>query len=390
MLHANDTSQNLTPFFLLCGLGFAAFFNSYLRMPVLPLFAASLGAAPAQVGLINGAFMITAGLLSIPAGLLVDRIGQKLPVFIGILATALSSLLITQCRTAHEMAAAYLLFGAGMAAFAPAMLSLVADTVPANRVGQAYGWYTTAVYLAMTLGPATGGYLAHTFGLRQVFFISGSLLLAVAVVALLALPRGVPRHQTELQAILISSVELLHNRTLTGCLLATIGSCIGFGVFITFLPLFATDLGLDPARVGLVFAAQALTNVVSRVPIGRLADRVDRRRIVSVGLFCLALALAALGQATLLPALLGGAVLLGLGMALTYTAIGALIADGVPARQRGLAMGMYNSCIYLGMMTGSTVMGLVLHRIGYPLGFALAGGVTLLAIIGFARISRQA
>lgn len=376
------------PFFILCALGFAAFFSSYLRIPVLPLFAASLGATPAQVGLINGAFMITAGLFSIPAGLLVDRIGQKLPVVGGILAIALSSLLITLCRTPGEMTAAYLLFGTGMAAFAPGMLALVADTVPADRVGRAYGWYTTAVYLAMTLGPAAGGYLAGNAGLRRVFLISGGLLLVIALLALLMLPKGAARHKTGIQVMLTGSVELLRNLTLTSCLLATLGSCIGFGVFLTFLPLFASGCGLDPAQVGLVFAAQAFTNVISRVPIGRLADRVDRRRIVAVGLFCLAVALATLGQATRLPSLLGCAVLLGLGMALTYTAIGALIADGVPPRQRGLAMGMYNSCIYLGMMAGSTGMGFALQRIGYPLGFSLAGASALLACLAFARMSR--
>ncbi|NVO00090.1 MAG: MFS transporter [Geobacteraceae bacterium] len=371
--------HNLAPFFILCGFGFAAFFSSYLRIPVLPLFAASLGATPAQVGLINGAFMVTAGLLSIPAGLLLDRFGRKLPVIAGLLAIASSSLLITQCRTPGEMVASYLLFGVGMAAFAPGMMALVADTVPSNRIGQAYGWYTTAVYLAMTLGPAAGGYLARSAGLRQVFLISGGLLVVIAIFALMALPSGGARHKTEIHVMLASSVELLKNATLTSCLLATVGSCIGFGVFLTFTPLFASKCGLDPAKVGLVFAAQAFSNVVSRVPIGILANRVDRYRIVAAGLICMAAALTALGQVTQLSAMVVCALLLGLGMALTYTAIGALIADGVPPRQRGLAMGMYNSCIYLGMMTGSTAMGVALQRIGYPLGFTLAGGVALLA-----------
>jgi hypothetical protein len=48
------------PFALLCLLGAATFFSSYLRIPVLPLSDASLGPGPAQVGLINGAFMVTA------------------------------------------------------------------------------------------------------------------------------------------------------------------------------------------------------------------------------------------------------------------------------------------------------------------------------------------
>ena len=381
--------QELTPFLLLCLIGFAAFFSSYLRIPVLPLLAATLGAGPAQVGTINGAFMLTAGLLSIPAGLLADRTGRKLPIIAGLAATAASSLLVTQCSLPGEMAAAYILFGAGLAAFAPGMLSLVADVMPPHRLGQAYGWYTTAIYIAMTLGPATGGYLAKTWGLRQVFFLSGGLLVAVAVLALLVLPQGPPRHRTELHAALAGSFELLQDGRLVACLVATAGSCVGFGVFLTFLPLYGLSHGYDPAQVGLVFAAQAVTNVVGRIPIGALADRYDRRWLVAAGLVCLAVALAGLGRVVQLSHLMLCAVVMGMGMALTFTSVGALIAELVPALKRGLAMGMYNSCIYLGMMCGSTVMGLALKRIGYPLGFALAGSTALGALLLFLQMMRQ-
>lgn len=382
-------SHDLTPFLLLCLIGFAVLFGSYLRIPVMPLFAATLGAGPAQVGTINGAFMLTAGLLSIPAGLLADRIGRKVPIIVGIAATAVSSLLVTQCHQPGEMAAAYVLFGAGLAAFAPGMLSLVADVMPPQRLGQAYGWYTTAIYIAMTLGPATGGFLAKSVGLRQVFVVSGTLLAVVTLLALLVLPQGPPRHKSELHAAMAASFELLHNSRLLACLLATLGSCVGFGVFLTFLPLYAAQRGYDPAQVGLVFAAQAVTNVFGRVPIGTLADRVDRRRLVAAGLICLAVALATLGQMVQLGQLMACAVVMGVGMALTFTAIGALIAELVPPVQRGLAMGMYNSCVYLGMMAGATVMGITLKRIGYPIGFATAGSVALITLVLFLLMMRE-
>jgi MFS family permease len=384
-----NAKYSMTPFLLLCLIGFAAFFSSYLRIPVMPLFAATLGAGPAQVGTINGAFMLTAGLLSIPAGLLADRIGRTVPIIVGVSATAISSLLVTQCQQPEQIAAAYILFGAGLAAFAPGMLSLVADVVPPNRLGKAYGWYTTAIYIAMTLGPATGGYLAKTVGLRNVFVVSGSLLAAVALVAMFVLPKGPPRHKTDLHAALSASIELLHHRRLLACLLATVGSCIGFGVFLTFLPLYAAQQGYDPAQVGLIFASQAITNVVGRVPIGSLSDRVDRRWLIVVGLIFLAVALATLGRLVLLPYLMACAVVMGAGMALTFTAIGALIAELVPAVQRGLAMGMYNSCVYLGMMTGATIMGVALKRIGYPAGFAAAGSMALVTALLFFPMMRE-
>jgi MFS family permease len=390
MTQADDKhAYSRKPFILLCLIGFAAFFSSYLRIPVMPLLAAALGAGPAQVGAINGAFMLTAGLLSIPAGLLADRTGRKLPIVAGVIATAASSLLVTLCHHPGQMVAAYVLFGAGLAAFAPGMLSLVADVMPAQRLGQAYGWYTTSIYSAMTLGPATGGYLAKTLGLRQVFTVSGGLLVVVALLALLFLPQSPPRHRTDLQAALAGSIELLRNRRLLACLLATAGSCISFGVFLTFLPLYATLHGYDPAQVGLVFAAQAVTNVLFRVPIGRLADRCDRSLLVLAGLVCLAVALAAMGQVIQLGQLLACAVVMGVGMALTFSAIGALIAELIPAVQRGLAMGMYNSCIYLGMMSGATVMGMALKRIGYPVGFAAAGGVSLVSLVLFFLMMRE-
>jgi MFS family permease len=374
---------------MLCLIGFAAFFSSYLRIPVMPLFAATLGAGPAQVGVINGAFMLTAGLLSIPAGLMADRFGRRVLIIAGLIATALSALLVSICHLPGEMMLAYVLFGIGLAGFAPGMLSLVADVMPVQQLGLAYGWYTTAIYIAMTLGPATGGFLAKAVGLRQVFLISGGLQVAVVLLALPLLPQGPPRHKTDLRSALSCSIVLLQNSKLIACLLATVVSCIGFGVFLTFLPLYASKLGYDPAQVGLVFAAQAITNVVGRVPIGNLADRVDRRWLVSAGLVCLAVALFALGQVAALPQMLACSVVLGIGMALTFTAIGALVAELVPPLQRGLSMGMYNSSIYLGMMCGSTVMGMLLSRIGYSSGFAAAGIVALVALCIFLSLFRE-
>jgi MFS family permease len=373
----------LAPFLLLCLIGFAAFFSSYLRIPVMPLFAATMGASPAEVGSINGAFMLTAGLLSIPAGLIADRIGRKLPIVMGLLAAAASSLLVTLCHQPGEMAWAYVFFGIGLAALAPGMLSLVADVIPSQKLGLAYGWYTTVIYIAMTLGPAAGGYLATVLGLRQVFVVSGVLLVGVAILALLLLPSGPPRHKADVHVAIAASFQLLRNRHLLACLLATAGSCVGFGVFFTFLPLYAAGKGFDPAQAGLVFAAQAITNVFGRVPLGKVADRVERRTLISCGLLCLAGALIALGQVDSLPMLVVCSVGIGIGMALTFTALGALIAEMVPALQRGLAMGMYNSCVFLGMMCGSTLMGMVLKEIGYPLGFVAAGAIALLTMFLF-------
>jgi DHA1 family multidrug resistance protein-like MFS transporter len=385
MTRSNSLAGRQPPYgtFLLtcCAVSFACFFGSYMRIPVLPLYAASLGAGTVQVGLINACFLSMAGALSIPFGILSDRLGRRPLVLAGLTVLAGSSFLLWQSSTPPQMMAIYLLFGAGLAAFAPTMMSYVADFTPPTHLGRAYGWYTMAIYSAMTLGPAAGGFLGHVVGLRQVFLVSGAVILAMTgpVFFLLPVRSGRPLSDEAQPSFTVAARELLANRGYLASLLATLGSCFGFGVFITFFPLFARTKGIEAGGTGLVFGAQALANTLSRLPFGYLSDRVARRsHLAALGLAVFSASLAGLALCGgLVPFLLVSAIL-GVGMGVAFTAIGALISETVPAGMRGLAMGGYNSCIYLGMMASSAAMGVVIKQIGFAGGFFLTALVTAL------------
>ena len=62
-----------------CSLAFASYCASYMRIPVVPLFAQTLGATTVEVGFINAAFLLMTGLWSFPLGLLSDRLGAETP-----------------------------------------------------------------------------------------------------------------------------------------------------------------------------------------------------------------------------------------------------------------------------------------------------------------------
>lgn len=375
-----------------CGIGFICFFGAYMRIPVLPLFAASLGADTARVGMINAAFMLSAGVLAIPSGLLSDRVGQWPMLMGGLLTIAGSSLLIPLSSGPLMMACVYLLFGAGLAAFTPTMMAFVADITPASHLGRAYSFYTTAVYLGMTVGPAVGGLLGRTWGLERVFWASGATV-SMAFLFMLAFLSRSESHRIagdERRPIRLTMVGLLKNRRLSACLTGTMGGCFAFGMFISFLPLHARANGLNSGHIGIVFAAQAMANVLLRIPFGRLGDRIDRSAMSACGLTLLAVSLAMVGSLSDLISLVACAAVVGVGMGVCFTALGALVAEVVPRDQRGLAMGLYNSCIYMGMMLSSAVMGAVINRTGFAWGFALAGGVTLVATALFLALFRLA
>ena len=372
-----------TLLFICCGVAFAGYLGSNMRLPVVPLYAKSIGADTVQVGIINSAFLLMAGILSLPLGILSDRFGRKLFASLGLVVLAATSFLLYFSKTPMQLLWIYLFFGAGVAAFGPTMMSFVADFSPATHLGRSYGWYTTALYTSMSLGPAVGGFIAQQRGFLEVFFVSGLLIFLTFWVVVFFLP---PTHlmigerpKKEKTSVIIR--ELLKNRPLLSCWLVTLGGCFALGMFITFLPLHAQSQNLTVWQIGLVFAVQGISNAVSRIPFGYLSDKVrNRSTLIVIGLIGFAGSMAGFGISSRVIHFVSFAVAFGISMGLAFTSIGALIAEVVPVESRGLAMGGYNTCIYFGMMISSASMGPIIRTIGFESGFLITAMINLLLV----------
>jgi MFS transporter, DHA1 family, multidrug resistance protein len=354
--------------FTCCAVAGACYFGSFMRVPVVPLYARSFGADAFEVGIINAAFLLMAGIVSLPLGILSDRLGRKLLILTGLALAAGSSFLLSFSTSTVQLVAIHLLLGVSLGMFGPTMMSYVADITPATHLGRAYGWYALALNSGMSVGPATGGLMAEWLGFRSVFVLSGAVILLVFWMTLFLLPRArhvlLHRHASRDTKALMK--DLSKNVPLLSCWLVTLGSCFAMGMYTTFVPLFAVEQGMNTGEIGLIFATQALFNALSRVPFGRLTDTVARRSdLVVVGLLGVTGTVASFGIASSMFEFILCAAGLGISIGIAYTAIGALIPEVVKADSRGLAMGGYNSCIYLGMMLSSLGMGALVGDLGY-------------------------
>jgi DHA1 family multidrug resistance protein-like MFS transporter len=374
-----------TLLFISCGVAFIGYLGSYMRLPVIPLYARSIGADTVQIGIINSAFLLIAGIMSLPLGILSDRFGRKLFAALGLIVLSVTSFLLYFSKTPMQIMWIYLLFGAGLAAFGPTMMSFVADFSPKTHLGRSYGWYTTAIYTSMSLGPAIGGFIAQQRGFLQVFLISGMIIFLSFWVVVLFLPPThlviADRPKKRKPSIIIR--ELLKNRPLLSCWLVTLGGCFALGMFITFLPLHAQNQSLTVWQIGLVFAVQGLANALSRIPFGHLSDKVaNRSTLVVIGFIGFAASMAgfAISKSTIHFVIF--AIAFGASMGLAFTSVGALIAEVVSLESRGLAMGGYNTCIYFGMMASSASMGGIIRKIGFEGGFFITAVINLF-LVGF-------
>jgi MFS family permease len=356
-----------------------------MRLPVIPLYARSIGADTVQIGIINSAFLLIAGIMSLPLGILSDRFGRKLFASLGLVVLSVTSFLLYFTKTPMQIMWIYLLFGAGLAAFGPTMMSFVADFSPKTHLGRSYGWYTTAIYTSMSLGPAIGGFIAQQRGFLQVFLISGMIIFLSFWVVVLFLPPThlviADRPKKRKPSIIVR--ELLKNRPLLSCWLVTFGGCFALGMFVTFLPLHAQNQSLTVWQIGLVFAVQGLANALSRIPFGHLSDKVaNRSTLVVIGFIGFAASMAgfAISKSTIHFVIF--AIAFGASMGLAFTSVGALIAEVVSLESRGLAMGGYNTCIYFGMMASSASMGGIIRKIGFEGGFFITAVINLF-LVGF-------
>lgn len=368
--------------FLSCAISFGCYLGSHLRVPLVPLFARAMGADAFEVGMVNASFLLMAAFLSLPLGILSDRLGRKRLIMTGLLIISLSSFLLCLSTSVPQMIGVYLLFGVGLAAFAPTMMSFVTDFSPTTHLGRSYGWYTLALYGGMSCGPAAGGAIAELLGFQWTFFASGAITFAVFLVVLCFLPRArdILLNQPSKRVTWDLARGLMRNIPLLACWLVTLGGCLGLGMFVTFLPLYAQDQGVGVGQIGLIFGSQALCNALSRIPFGRLSDRVSRRsNLVTAGLIGFSVSIAGLGLAEGIYPLILFAAGVGISMGMAFTAVGALISEVAGPDARGLAMGGYNSAIYIGMMLSSLAMGALIGEIGFSRAFVIVAMVNLAA-----------
>jgi DHA1 family multidrug resistance protein-like MFS transporter len=345
-----------------------------MRIPLIPLFGRRLGASTVEVGLINAGFMLSAALLALPLGLLSDRLGRKRLIVAGMGISCLTSLLLPAAGTPVHLGLIYLFAGVGLACFSPAMMSHVGDVSPPHFLGRAYGWYTSALYLGMAMGPGIGGAVAVA-GFGTAFAVS-AMVIGAGFLAATRLPPSSPAAPRVAAAgrLLPDFREILQNRLVLGCWLSTFFATYAWGSLLAFFPLYARNAGISVVQTGLIFTVQAAANALLRIPAGHFQDRSGNRRpYILWGNVSFGLSIALTGTFRAEVPLYLVFTCIGGTMAVAFTAIGAVLSQSVATRVRGLAMGGYNTCIYGGFMAAAATLGIVIERFGYRAGFGAAG-----------------
>jgi len=381
---------NRQAFALLCGVGLFAFISyNLIRMPLLPLFAKSLGAEPEMIGFIVSASTLTGVFLKWPAGALSDIYDRRWLLLAGLLAFALPPFGYLLVDNVGSLIALRFAHGMATAVFGPIAMAVVADLYRGTR-GAALGTYTAATQAGAMLGPLLGGWLVTVSGFPAAFVMAGilgsaALLLFLAIrlppqIAHIASGNGVQavvRDMTRGARTVMGNVRVLVTSATDGA------RQVANGALMAFLPIYVVSIGMDAAQAGILFGVQSVTSFVSRPTMGWASDRIGRPPLILVGLILCAAAITVIPFTKLFIGLLGLSALFGFGEAIVNAAAAALVADLSELKTLGSAMGMQGAIMDIGHASGPILAGVLIGAFGFEIAFPIIAGIVLMAAACF-------
>src|SRR4051812_9965328 len=361
--------------------------SSELIHSLLPVFmVTTLGSTMLVVGLVEGAAEATALITKVFAGVLSDWLGRRKPLAVlGYGLGAASKPLFALATTSGLVLGARLIDRVGKGIRGAPRDALIADIAPATMRGAAFGLRQSLDTVGAFLGPllAIGLMLLWANDFRAVFWVA--VIPAILCVALLVFGVQEPdAPQTGHRANPVSRANLR-------LLPPTYWWVVGVGAVFTlarfseaFLVLRAQQGGLPIAWAPLVLIAMNVVYAACAYPFGKLADRMDRTRLLAAGLLVLIVADLLLAAAHQGPVLWAGVVLWGLHMAMTQGLLATMVADTAPATLRGTAFGMFNLASGLALLVASAVAGWLWDAWGGGTTFIAGAVFSAIALAGLA------
>jgi predicted MFS family arabinose efflux permease len=267
------------------------------------------------------------------------------------------------------------------------------DLVGPRGRGLAVGLNEFAGYLAVGLTALATGYLASIYGLRPVPFYLGigyavlgfllSWLLVRETQGYLHVESGAPLTGSAAPPLpglgAIFARTTWRDRSLFAACQAGLVNNLNDGMSWGILPLFFLAHGLDVAGIGVLKFVYPAVWGICQVATGPLADRFGRKWMIAPGMALQAIALWLTISAGTFRWWLTGSILLGLGTAMVYPALIAVVSDAAAPAWRARALGVYRFWRDLGYALGALLSGILADAFGITWAIATVGTITLLS-----------
>jgi MFS family permease len=330
------------------------------------LLITTLGASAAVLGLVEGLADGLAGLARLAGGPLADEVARRRRTAIGgYTSTAILSALIGAATAVWQVALLRMAAWASRGLRVPARNALLADMVPAQVYGRAYGFERMMDSLGAIAGPLLALGLVTLVGVRTAILLSviPGLLAALAILyAIRHIPRARSREHVPLRLRVRPILRGTLGQLLVGVSFFEVGHVAATLLILRVTQQLTPSLGLQSATQAALwlYTAYNVAATLASVPAGRASDRRGAIGVLAVGvaLFLIAYIGFAVPSPNLF-VLAFGFVAAGVGIGCVETSQHTAVASLAPTDLRGSAFGLLAAVQSFGNIVASTIAGLL-------------------------------
>jgi MFS family permease len=355
-IEQNVSVLSLTVLFVLIG-----FFSWY---PILPIYLRELGANDFQVGFSYTLLALSITLMQFLGGILSDRFGRK---FLIVIPSFLFPLIyILAGNSSHwSTLILFLIIANSLSALQlPSFYSMIAESVPKNKRGKAYGGFESFVILGITIGPAIGMILIPRVEIRYLFYFTSFVTFLCAVARILWLKET---HHFRTKISKFDSFKSLFNKKMLFTILALSSLFLLFNLAThgPFLSLYANEvMNLDKSKINLLFALGGFAAVVYSLWGGKIIDKWGSKKVLLYSASGLGISMILWSLSSpLWPAIALFAILYIFSQS-CHIAYGSFLADITHQQSRGLIIGFIGTCTGLIGSIGPSLGGYLKFQFG--------------------------
>jgi MFS family permease len=372
--------------------GLTSFLNdtaSEMAYWVLPAFLASLGAGPAQLGIIEGIAESVASFAKLFSGYVTDKVSRRKPIVVAgyFVANAVKPLLAL-VSSWWQILGIRFCDRSAKGVRGTARDVMVAESVEKSALGSAYGLIQAMDSAGAIAGPLLALAIIGRFGMRGVFAsaaIPGALSVLVAWIGIREVRKQVERRapspvQAERSSAAAARSEWLPKLPLAFYYVLAVVTLFSLGNSSDmFLVLRAGSIGIPASRAPLLGLVFNIMFTLLSWPAGKFSDRFSRSAIAATGYFVFAIVYFVFALAPSQLAIWLTMAFYGLFYALTNPVLKALVVESVAGDVRGRALGIYFFLTSVTTLLSSLITGALWKVYGPAVPFYFSAGIATVA-----------
>ena len=376
----NQKPNLWTKDFLMVSLSnFLLFISFYILMVTLAVYSIErFHASQSMAGLASSIFVLGAVLVRPIAGKMINRIGKKKLLLIGLSMFFVFMLLYFPINSLPLLLLVRFIHGFAFGIGTTATGTIAADIIPMSRRGEGMGYFATSTNLAMAIGPFLGLWISQQYDHMMIFIVT-TILSIIAVVATLFLEVS----KMEVVKHPISSgnqfrlSDYFEKSTLPIAMLVMVFGFV-YSSILSFISSYAEEIQLVDAA-SFFFVMYAAFLLISRPFTGKLFDLKGENKVIYPSLALFAVGLFILSQTQNGISLLIAGAVIGVGFGTFQSSAQTIAVNLAPSSRIGLATSTYFMFYDLGIGIGPFILGFVLPFTGFR---GMYVGMTVIAIIG--------